>query len=99
MSVSKAIKDLDFLIQNKQQMKSRLIDPKMLWNRGESMMKGLVEDLALVLQRDIDNLRHIKRQLLPEQHQTKIVCKHPKKMHDTSPDGQKYCMNCNADLK
>jgi len=26
-------------------------------------------------------------------------CKHPKKMHDTTKDGQKYCMQCNNDLE
>ena len=26
-------------------------------------------------------------------------CRHPKKMHDQTKDGQWYCMNCNADIK
>ena len=98
MSVSKAIKGLDFLIQNKQQVKTGLVDPQMSWNSGEPFIKDFVEGLVLLLQRDVDSLYAIKRHLLPEQHRTKIVCRHPKKMHDVSPDGQKYCMNCNADL-
>jgi len=98
MTVKKAIICLDFLIQNKQEVKTGLIDPKQSWNKGEPSIESFVQGLASLLQRDIDSLHAIKRHLLPEQHRTKIVCRHPKKDHDTSPDGQKYCMNCNADL-
>ncbi len=27
-----------------------------------------------------------------------VKCKHPKKYHDKTKDGQWYCMNCNSDL-
>ena len=39
----------------------------------------------------ISNLEKIRRELVPN-------CKHPKKMTDILPDGQKYCMSCNLDL-
>ena len=57
--------------------------------------KTEVEEVAKVmLQSDetvIYNLEKIKSELVPK-------CKHPKKMIDILPDGQKYCMNCNMDL-
>lgn len=99
MTVGKAIKGLDFLIQNKHEVKTGLLDPEMSWNKGDPrIITSFVEGLASLLQRDIDSLRAIKRQLLPEQHRTKIVCRHPKKDHDTDGNGQKYCMACNANL-
>ena len=98
MTVKKAISGLDFLIQNKREVRTGLLDPHKPWNDGEPTIGSFVNGLASLLQRDVNSLLVIKRQLLPEQHRTKIVCRHPKKMHDVSPDGQKYCMNCNADL-
>lgn len=98
MTVRKAISGLDFLIKNKQELKDGLFDPEKPWNKGEPTISDFVNNLAIILQRDIDNLYAVKKHLRPEQHRTKIVCRHPKKMRDTSPDGQKYCMNCNADL-
>jgi len=98
MTVKKAIANLEFLIKKKQELKDGLFDPEESWNKGEPTISGFVNTIATILQRDIDWLQAIKKHLLPEQHRTKIVCRHPKKMHDTSPDGQKYCMNCNADL-
>ncbi|MCV0410703.1 MAG: hypothetical protein K5783_07660 [Nitrosopumilus sp.] len=57
--------------------------------------KTEVEDVAkAILTYDetvISNLQKIRAELVPK-------CKHPKKMIDTLPDGQKYCMNCNMDL-
>ncbi|MBL7015906.1 MAG: hypothetical protein ISR79_06015 [Nitrosopumilus sp.] len=54
-----------------------------------------VEDVAKVLLRSdetvISNLEKIRSELIPK-------CRHPKKMIDTLPGGQKYCMNCNFDL-
>ena len=54
--------------------------------------------MGSMLETDIECLQSIKRQLLPEQHRTKIVCRHPKKDHDVDPNGQKYCTGCNANL-
>lgn len=97
MTVKKAIDGLNFLIKNKQEVKNGLFDPEKPWNKGEPSISDFVNKIALLLQRDIDSLRLIKKHLLPEQHRLKIVCRHPKKMQDIA-GGQKYCMNCNADL-
>ena len=98
MTVKKAISGLNFLIENKHEVKTQLLNPNMLWNKDEPSINGLVETVASLLQRDINSLRLIKKQLLPEQHRTKIICRHPKKMRDRSPDGQWYYMDCNKDL-
>ena len=98
MTVKKALEGLDFLIQNKYEVRTGMLDPTQIWNKEKDLANDAANTIATVLQRDIDSLNAIKRQLLPEQHRTKIVCKHPRRDHDISPDGQKYCMNCNANL-
>lgn len=97
MTVKKAIQDIDIMLETKQQVRSGMLDPTKAWNREKDVVSNMANTMAMVLQRDIDWLYAIKRQLLPEQHRTKIVCRHPKKDHDIC-DGQKYCMNCNANL-
>lgn len=98
MSVKKAITVLDLLIENKAQVRSRILDLLRQWMCGEEdIMTRNAKMVEKMLQNDIDWLQAIKRQLLPEQHRTKIVCKHPKKDRDTC-DGQEYCMSCNANL-
>lgn len=98
MTVKKALKGLDLLIKNKHEVKTGMLDPSQPWNRDHDKVLEFAQSMAVILQRDIDWLQAIKRQLLPEQHRTKIVCRHTKKDHDISPDGQKYCMGCNANL-
>lgn len=87
MTVKKAIKMLDWWIN---QRKQAMEEMKKNWD-----YKTEVEDVAKVmLQHDetvISNLERIKAELVPK-------CRHPKKMIDTLPNGQKYCMNCNFDL-
>ena len=97
MTVKKAIMGLDLLIKDKQKVRTGMLDPTQPWNKGKDMSNDLAGTMATVLQRDVDWLQAIKRQLLSEQHRTRIVCRHPKKVHDVA-DGQKYCMNCNANL-
>lgn len=58
---------------------------------GRSMAaisQGKVDYLAKIL----SELEPVKQQRLPKK------CSHPKKDHDVTADGQRYCMNCNADL-
>ncbi|MDE1728934.1 MAG: hypothetical protein KGH81_07145 [Thaumarchaeota archaeon] len=99
MTVKKAIKILDLLIENKAQVKSGVLDLLHQWSvNGEDVMTRNAKMIVNLLQNDVDWLQGTKRQLLPEQHRTKIVCRHPKKDHDTDGSGQKYCMNCNANL-
>ena len=98
MAVKKAISSIDLLIQCKQDLRTNVVGPKLpsliqgdLVNRFDRAMWSMLQD-------DIEWLQAIKRQLLPDQHRTKIVCRHSKKDHDTDGNGQKYCMNCNANL-
>ena len=87
MTVKKAIKMLDWWID---QRKKAMEESKKNWD-----YKTEVEDVAKVMLKAdetvIYNLKTIRAELVPK-------CKHPKKMIDTLPDGQKYCMNCNLDL-
>ena len=98
MTVKKAIKGLNMLIENKHESRAGMLAPEKPWIQKEDCITSLAHTIADNLENDIEWLQAIKRQLLPEQHRTKIVCRHPKKDHDTSPDGQKYCMGCNANL-
>ena len=89
---------LDFLMRHKEQIRSSIQDLLYEWrNDNEDVVSRNAKLLVRLQQTDLDWLQRIKKQLLPEQHRTKIVCKHPKKDHDVC-EGQKYCMNCNADL-
>jgi len=97
MSVKKAIKGLDILIQNKHKIREGMLDSTQSWNKDDDIVSRMANTISGGLKNDIDWLHAIKRQLLPEQHRTKIVCKHQKKDQDVC-DGQKYCMNCNQDL-
>ena len=99
MTVKKAITILDLLIENKVQVKSGVLDLLQKWGfDGQDVMTRSAKMIVNSLQNDIEWLQGIKRQLLPEQHRTKIVCRHPKKDRDIDGNGQKYCMNCNANL-
>lgn len=57
--------------------------------------KTEVEEVAKTMVRSdetiIYNLEKIRGELVP-------ICKHSKKMIDTLPNGEKYCMSCNLDL-
>lgn len=98
MTVKKAIHVLDALIECKQESKTRMLSTEKPWNHEEDSVKRLARVIAENLQGDVEWLQAIKRQLLPEQHRTKIVCKHLKKYHDIDGNGQKYCTGCNMDL-
>ncbi len=97
MTVKKAIQGLDILIPNKKKVQAGILDPTQPWNKNNDLVNAMAKFMADGLQNDLDWLIALKRQLLPHQHLTKIVCTHPKKDHDIA-DGQKYCMNCNKDL-
>lgn len=98
MSVKKAVEHIDFLLEKRQKFIEGMLNPLQPWNKGEDVVSKMVKMMAEELQKDVEWLRSIKKQLLPVQHLTKIVCRHPKKDHDIDGNGQKYCMNCNADL-
>ena len=98
MTIKKAITILDLLIDTKGEVKSGIMDLLFKWGYdGQDVMNRNAKMIISGIQNDIEWLQGIKNELLPEQHRTKIVCRHPKKDHDVCA-GQKYCMNCNADL-
>ena len=98
MTIRKAIQGLDIMIQNKQQLRENLLNPIQSWNKENTAGKELVTSLTNALEFDVDVLNQIKIHLSPKQKRLGISCRHPKKYHDITKDGQKYCMNCNADL-
>ena len=88
MTVKKAIKILDWWINHKKQSMEQLLKK---WNYDPKNPTDVEKLLIETTDTELHNLEIIKAQLVPN-------CSHPKKMIDTLPDGQKYCMNCNADL-
>ncbi len=93
----KSLQAIDMLLENKKKVRTGILDPNESWNKHDDMVKDLANFTAERLQVDVEWLQAIKNQLLPEQHRTKIICRHPKKDHDMCGD-QKYCMACNANL-
>lgn len=98
MTVKKAISHIDLLIQDKQDLKMKMIGQVLPLPIPGDTVNRFDRAMGSMLEKDIECLQSIKRQLLPEQHRTKIVCRHPKKDHDVDPNGQKYCTGCNANL-
>ena len=62
LTVKKAINGLNFLIENKQEVKTEILNPNMLWNKGEPNISGLAEAVVSLLQRDINSLQKIKNE-------------------------------------
>ena len=91
MTIQKAIKILDWLIETDQKIVEGFIDPTKSWNQNFDCTKELAQTMADLKKKDIETFVMIKKEL-------EIKCKHPKKMRDRTPDGQWYCMNCNLDL-
>lgn len=98
MSVKNTLSGIDILIEHKKKIKSSMLELLDEWhNDNEDVVSRNAKMIVRFQQYDLDWLQAIKRQLLPEQHRTKIICKHPKKDQDVC-EGQKYCMNCNQNL-
>lgn len=98
MAVKKAIYSIDLLIQEKQDFRTNVVGSELPPIIQGDIVNRFDRAMWSMLQGDIEWLQAIKRQLLPDQHRTKIVCRHPKNGHDVDGNGQKYCTNCNADL-
>jgi len=88
MTVKKAIEILEWWIKQKNQSMKQL---KEEWDYSTDSVTELAKSLLKYDETIIHNLEKIRVELVPK-------CSHPKKMIDTLPDGQKYCMNCNLDL-
>jgi len=91
MTVKKALKLLDFLIDYETRMHAAMSDPVKSWNVGDDSIGKLAKTLSDCHKDNIQVLNIVKKELIPN-------CKHPKKMRDKTADGQWYCMNCNMDL-
>ena len=91
MTVKKALKIIDYVIDKKLDMKSNFLSLDKPWNQGEDCIVELSKTFAFVIDNDIELFRAIEKQLKPN-------CKHPKKLHDGDSDGNLYCMGCNLDL-
>ncbi len=84
MTVKKAIKLLDWWIDNREK-KIKELETDFNFNDPE-IPKILLDNEKTI----IENLKLIRKELVPK-------CKHPKKMRDTCK-GVVYCTNCNLDL-
>ena len=91
MTVKKALKIIEYVIERKLEKKSGFLRLDQPWNQGEINLQGLSETFASVIDDDVKILRILEKQLKPN-------CKHPKKPHDKDSDGNLYCMGCNLDL-
>lgn len=91
MTVQKAIKIIDLLIEQQKKLATGMIDPQKPWNQEFGCLKDLADTMAMNLQNQTQALQIVKDQIIPK-------CKHPKKMQDKDSNGNLYCMNCNWDL-
>lgn len=67
-------------------------DEKYAVDRIRKDMATISQGKADYLAKILAELQTVKMQRLPKK------CNHPKKDQDVTADGQRYCMNCNADL-
>lgn len=87
MSVKKAIKILDWWINQKKHGMKKLQNE---WiDSGDDY--DITRTLLSVDKIIVANLETIWSELIPN-------CKHPMNMQDKDPTGQWYCVNCNLDL-
>lgn len=91
MTLQKAIKILDLLIEQQQILATGMTDPGKPWNQDFDCLKDMAKSLSENLQHQTMTLQAVKDQIIPK-------CKHPKKMQDRDSNGNLYCMNCNWDL-
>lgn len=91
MTTKKAIKILDWLIEQQTNRAEGFVDSKHSWNQGSDCIGDLAKSLADSIQNEIQVLQILRKEIVPD-------CKHPKKMQDVDANGNRYCMNCNMDL-
>jgi len=91
MTISKAIKILDILIEQETILANGMADPQKSWNQDFDCLKDLAKTMADNTQNEIMALQLVKDQIIPK-------CKHPKDMQDRDSSGNLYCMECNWDL-
>lgn len=91
MTLKKAIKILDWLIEQENTLANGFADTKKPWNQDFDCVRHLAKSLSDSKKTEIQILAMIKNEIIPK-------CSHPKKMQDIDPRGNRYCMNCNWDL-
>jgi len=91
MTTKKAIKILDWLIEQETTLAEGFVDVKHSWNQDFDCMRDLAKSLSDSKRNEIYALHLIKKELVPK-------CGHPKKMQDVDSKGNRYCMDCNWDL-
>ncbi len=91
MTLQKAIKIIDWLIQQETTLAQGMKNPEKPWNQDFDCMQKLANSLADNKEHEVQVLKMIRSQILPK-------CKHPKKMQDRDANGNLYCMDCNWDL-
>ena len=72
MTVQKAIKILDWLIEQETIRSEGFIDPKHSWNQDFDCLKGLAKSFSNSIKTEIEILQILRKELVPK-------CKHPKK--------------------
>lgn len=91
MTLKKAIKILDWLIKQQTNRMKGFTDSRKVWNQDYDFMRDFAKSLSDSIQSEVQVLQILRKELVPN-------CKHPKKMQDIEPNGNRYCMNCNMDL-
>lgn len=91
MTTKKAIKILDWFIEQQTNRAEEFVDPKKLWNKDYDFMRDFAHSISDSIQNEVKVLQILRKELVPN-------CKHPKKMQDIDSNGNRYCMNCNWDL-
>ncbi len=86
MTLQKAIKIIDWLIEQETILANGMKNPEQIWNQDFDCMQKLAKLLAENKEHEILVLQAIKNQIIPK-------CKHPKKMQDRDGNGNLYCMN------
>lgn len=91
MTVKKAIKILDWLIEQETNRAKGFVDSKHSWNQDFDCLKDLAKSLSDSIKNEVTVLKILKKELVPK-------CRHPKNMQDKDSNCNRYCMNCNLDL-
>lgn len=92
VTLSKVHKLVNLILKNKKEKKVDMLDKKHPWNTGDEFLSQIVYMVIEGLDKDIEWLNAIKKQLPPLS-----KCKHPKELRDKC-DGKIYCMGCNEEL-
>ena len=89
MTVSKAIKLLDYYIDKKIEHHGGIYSLEKSFSQKDTF------EIAQLMRQNLESelviLKMLRAQIVPK-------CKHPKKYQDKMNNGNLYCMNCNIDL-